>query len=450
VVVVLRIQGEVDAGPTATHPDFTPLARVLPHLDALSRETASPLLIVIMGWERGGPWVYPEALPPVGGDEALLAFTEGVHERGWHLGTYCNGTQWVVAHHWSGYDGRQFFADADGPEAVCRTPTGESAVTQWDREWRSSHPCCVGSARTRAVSTEFVAALRRLGLDWIQYLDQNCGVASFPCYGEEHGHEPAPAAWMTAEMSRLLDELDRVGRAAEGLEEAAFSVESPPGDHFLSRFAMCDARLGSSPVGRGRNDIGLFHHLFHEFLRAQSAFAPAPDPYWVQLEVANALVMGEVLGCMLQAQGQLRNWSGEPWALWDESPGDQQAARTLLGRAAALRRGAGRDFLVGGRLLAAQGSIELSERVTWTHDGEVHDRPAVLCARWQAEDRRTAVAFANWTAGPKEAVFDVARPSRLCILADELVELEVVTAGALRQTLPALAVGMLIGPPARE
>src|SRR5262249_13050346 len=69
--LVMRIQGEVDEGPTSTHPEFTPYENALPLLDRVAARLGAPLAPVIMSWERPGPWVYPDCFPPAGGADSL-------------------------------------------------------------------------------------------------------------------------------------------------------------------------------------------------------------------------------------------------------------------------------------------------------------------------------------------------------------------------------------------
>ncbi|MEP7358139.1 MAG: DUF6259 domain-containing protein, partial [Anaerolineales bacterium] len=103
--IIVRLQGELDFGPTLPKTEFLPYVKTLPLLGALAERVAAPVTPVIMAWERPGPWVYPDCFPPVGGEAALREFTGLARERGWHIGTFCNGTRWVTGHFWSGYDG---------------------------------------------------------------------------------------------------------------------------------------------------------------------------------------------------------------------------------------------------------------------------------------------------------------------------------------------------------
>ena len=75
---------------------------------------------------------------------------------------------------------------------------------------------------TREVAADFVTGVRAMGLDWIQFLDENCGAASFPCYSSEHGHPPAPGNWMTAHM----------GASSKAWQSSA--TTAPKGGYILS------------------------------------------------------------------------------------------------------------------------------------------------------------------------------------------------------------------------
>ena len=108
----MRIQGELDFGPAEPNREFLPYSKIVPLLEKVSKRIDSPLVAVVMSWERPGPWIYPDCFPPAGGDESLSEFTQLARDRGWHVGSFCNGTRWVTQLFWSGYDGEKYFARA--------------------------------------------------------------------------------------------------------------------------------------------------------------------------------------------------------------------------------------------------------------------------------------------------------------------------------------------------
>lgn len=397
--VVLRVQGQIDEGPAAPNPEFVPYSNALPLLDRLAGEVEAPLTPIIMSWERPGPWVYPDSFPVAGGDDALRAFTAATRERGWHVGTYCNGTRWVIQHKWTGYDGTTFFERNRGEQTVCRLPDNTLRRSLWDRHWRPSYECCVAVPQTQTIALDYVRHLLDLGLDWIQFLDQNVGAMSHPCYSAEHGHAPAPGPWMTTAMATLLDQIEQLPQTRE--REIVWSVEDAPNDFFRPRFHICDIR----PHLPSRH-VPLYTYLFHEYILTQAAFSVAPNPYWMQIKTAYSFVMGDLLTAIMGPGGRLMNWAGHPWATWDTSEGDQAGMLVLLKRALALRRGPGRDFLVYGRLLRPV-AIRDIEEVEWVCEQHVTKLASVLHARWQAPDGRTALALANWTTEERQVRIDL-------------------------------------------
>jgi len=389
--VVMRIQGQLDDGPAPANREFVPYENALSALEDLSEQVDSPLVPIIMSWEQPGPWVYPDSFPVAGGDESLRSFTTAARSRGWHVGTYCNGTQWVTGHKWTGYDGEDYYRAHLGAETVCRLPDGALWRNIWDRHWRSSYICCMAAPGTQDIAVGYVQHLLDLGLDWIQFLDQNCGAAAFPCYGEEHGHDPYPGGWMTESLGNLLAKFEELAEKKD--REIIFSVEGAPNDHFIDHFQVCDIRPNVDPDSRF---VPLYQYLFHEYILTQAAFAPGPNPYWMQIKTAHSFVFGDMLTAIMGPEGRLMNWAGHPWARWDTPSGNQEAILALLRRAIAMRRGPGRDFLMFGRLLRPY-PVQDVEQITWITEQGLISMPAVMHANWRSPDGRTAVALANWT-----------------------------------------------------
>ena len=108
-----------------------------------------------------------------------------------------------MGHYWSGYDGEEYFAEHGGDRCICRTASGAPWKEKWDETWRPSYPCCLAVPMTRKIAMDFVRRVVDDGLDWIQFLDQNVGCATFPCYARDHGHPPVPGQWMTEQMQLL-------------------------------------------------------------------------------------------------------------------------------------------------------------------------------------------------------------------------------------------------------
>lgn len=399
--IVVRMQGELDAGPAEPNQAFLPYPKIVPLLEKISQRIGCPLVAVVMSWERPGPWVYPDCFPPVGGDESLREFTRLARERGWHVGSFCNGTRWVTHHFWSGYDGEKYLAEHEGGKTICRTHDGQLWLENWARDWRPSYACCVGVPKTREIASDFVRRLAADGLDWVQFLDQNVGCAPFPCFAADHGHPSAPGKWMNAAMQSLLDSFRQIatqtGERSEGRRELAFSVEYPPNEFFMPNFQVCDQRV--APPGHnayGRLFFPLHTFLYHEFVVAQGGFGAAPEPYHMPIRNACNLVMGEISGGVVTGDGSLLNRDTFNWAPWSPSVGDNEDSLTMLHSTAALRRGKGRDYLVFGRMQRPSQAMGV-KIVHWESNGQVHNIPAVFHSAWQSPKGRFGVVLANWT-----------------------------------------------------
>jgi hypothetical protein len=280
-------------------------------------------------------------------------------------------------------------------------------------------------ARTREIAREYVATLAgELGLDMIQFFDQNLGGTTFPCYAEDHPHPSVPGPWMTSEMTAFMGEVHatavQAATTARGQGTTlgpapapviAISVESAPAEVHLASIQLCDIRAvvdghrANDPLWDGA--VPLFHFLYHELLTIQGGFGWAPEPHHVALRNAWNLVIGELPGGVLTPSGRLLDRDTVNWAPWDAPVEDAEAGLAVLRHGLALRRGPGRDHLVFGRM-ERTARLDGIPTVRWTYEGRRHAIPAIVHRTWRAPDGRLALVAANWTA---EAVrFDVDDP----------------------------------------
>lgn len=399
--IVVRIQGELDAGTTEPNAAFLPYPKIVPLLEKISSRLDSPLVAVVMAWERPGPWVYPDCFPPAGGDASLGEFAGLARAHGWHVGSFCNGTRWATHHYWSGYDGERYLAEQQGEKTICRTHDQQLWRENWAVDWRPSYACCLGVAKTQEIACQFVRRLTDDGLDWVQFLDQNVGCSTFPCFAGDHGHPPTPGKWMNAAMQTLLDGFRRIASEATdksgGKRSFAFSVEYPPNEFFMSNFQVCDQRV--APPGHmayGRLFFPLHTFLYHEFVVTQGGFGAGPEPYHMPIRTACNLVTGEIPGGVLTGDGSLLNRDTFAWAPWSPAVGNNEHSLAMLRSAVALRRGRCRDYLVFGRMLKPV-QMEGIKTVHWENGRQVNDIPAVFHSAWQSPDGRFGAVLANWT-----------------------------------------------------
>lgn len=449
--IILRIQGELDDGPAEPNEEFLPYPKIMPLLDNLASSIDAPLVPVIMSWERPGPWIYPDCFPPAGGEESLYEFTELARERGWHIGTFCNGTRWVTGHRFSGYNGEAYFNEKNGQVSVCRTHTQELWKEGWDQGWRPSYACCLGTDMTKDIAENFVRKVVGMGLDWVQFLDQNVGCATFPCYSIDHGHPPVPGKWMSDEMDNLIDGFYNIAKLADehsqGKRQIIFSVECPVNEYFIPRFQICDVRV--IPPGHYSTmrpaTIPLYHYLYHELILIQGGFGYGPEPYHLPIRNAYNLVIGEIPGAVMKGDGTLLNIDTGNWAPWEPQVGDNNDALQVLKSATALRRDKN-EFLVFGRMMKPS-DVQNIAIIHWKYENKENNIPAVFHTMWQAPDKRVGIVFANWTTETQEVLVNDSRlgdEALLTISSNEIKSEKLSTEnGCFKVVLPKLSFVLL-------
>jgi len=446
VHVTLRLQGYLDDGPAPPIEEFIPLRKTLPRLQAISDRVAAPLVPVIMSWERGGPWVYPDCFPPVGGEEHVSEFAREARARGWHVGSFCNGTRWVTRHLCCGYEGDEYFRQNEGELGVCRTSDGRLWSEGWDAGWRPSYACCMGAEPTRQIAMDLVRRLIGWGLESIQYFDQNVNAATFPCFADDHQHWPMPGKWMSEAMASLIEGFGHIAREA-GAAGVIQSVEQPCAEFCLPLFQQADVRV--SPPGTGCPDfIPLYHYLFHECIIMHGMMGWGAEPYHLPIRTAWNGVLGEIPGAVMTGDGTLLNRDTPNWALWEPKVGSNDDALEMIRVVTAMRRGAGRPFLVYGRMQrpARVEGVRIEE---WEWEGRRHAVPAVTHAAWRAPDGRFGVVLANWTTAARAVHIADQRLSGAVtevVCASDTLERERRTDdGALDIALPPLSIALVAG-----
>jgi hypothetical protein len=396
--ITIRLQGYVDDGVAPPIEAFLPYEKCIPLLDAVATRVDAPLVAVLMSWERGGPWVYPDCFPPIGGDESMARFAAMARERGWHVGSFCNGTRWVTRHLFNGYEGEAFFRENGGERSVSRQSDGSLWPESWDQGWRPSYVQCMDNDMTRHIATEFVERLVGWGMESIQFFDQNCNAATFPCFATDHGHPRIPGKWMARAMRRMMREFRQVDARA-GEAGVIHSTEMPCNETCLPLFQQSDVRV--SPPTSGLADfVPVYQYLYHECAILHGMMSFGPEPVSMAVRSAWNLVLGEITGGVLTGDGTLLNRDTINWAEWEPKVGSDEDSLEMMRTVTALRRGAARPFLVYGRMQrpADMQGIEVRR---WERPGRKHELPVVAHSAWTDPEGRHGVVLANWTNEPQ-------------------------------------------------
>ena len=422
--ITIRSGGYLDCGDVTAVPEFLPYEKCIPLLEIISKKVNAPVAAIMMGWERAGAWVYPDAFPPLGGEESMKNFMAELQKRGWHGGCFSSGTRYAFDHCWNGYDGYDYLDEIDAYKGISETATGELWQENWDTWLRSSYAACIGSDKGRSTSLEMVGKLVDLGMESLQYLDQNNGSSTFPCFSDKHGHAPAPGKWMYESMKRLVTEMQSIS-IDKGIDTVIHSAESGLNETCLPFFQETELRI--YPEGYGSNTIPLYQYLFHECIVLQGMMGNAPEPYHLAIRSAANCVMGSIPGGVLVGDGTLLDKDTNNWANWEPRYENQDNAFAMIRSVLELRRGAGKEFLVFGRMIRPA-QVDGIEAVEWEWRGRKNRIPSVFHSAWQTADGKPGVVLANWTdrerkvkvtdgrLGTANGVREVTVPAHGCLL----------------------------------
>jgi hypothetical protein len=368
----MRGMGDWD-GPAKENPEYTPATNALPYLEKLATELESPLMPFIYNWEHPGPWVQPDAFPPLGGEGPMREFMTKAKEKGWSPFLYGDSLCWVTWQGNTGYDGMPYFRSHGGEAAVARRPDGSFVEDVWP--WRKNYWVCVGTEKGRQMILDMTRKMAELGPSVVQQFDQGPGAVA--CYATDHDHPPVPGPWMTENFKRLLKADAETAQSVN--HGVAMSCEGAPPEIYLQDFQIWDGRMQTCP---------LYSFLYHEYLNGHEGFfSKRVSDEALRLSVGRAIVCGYMLNFTLRDKGRIEyDWD----QAWTRAVPDQSAILDWAKRSNRFRAGIARDFLVYGRMMRpwTVGNVTLRD-FGWGKE------PLVQSATWQAADGRIGVVLAN-------------------------------------------------------
>jgi hypothetical protein len=368
----MRGQADWD-GPAKENAEYTPATNALAYLDKLAKELESPLMPFVYNWERAGPWVQPDAFPPLGGEVAMREFMTKSKEKGWSPFLYGDSLCWVTWQGNTGYDGMPYFHSHGGEAAVARRPDGTFVEDVWP--WRKNYWACVGTEKGRQMILDMTRKMGELGPSVVQQFDQGPGPVA--CYATDHGHPPVPGPWMTEAFKSLLKADAETARSVN--PTVAMSCEGAPPEVYLQDFQIWDGRMRTCP---------LYSFLYHEYCNGHEGFfGNRVDDEALRLSVGRAIVAGYMLNFTLRDKGLIEyDWD----QAWTRAIPDQGAILDWAKRTNHFRAGVARDYLVFGRMLRPWTISNVTGR-----DFGWGKEPLVQSATWQAADGRIGVVLAN-------------------------------------------------------
>ncbi|MCX7885688.1 MAG: DUF6259 domain-containing protein [Verrucomicrobiae bacterium] len=246
------------------------LAQVPEQAAAWRGMLGAPVTMMLMGWEKLGPWVTPDYFPPFGGETAFRAATTALRAGGHHSLVFLSGLKWTLQKRGrsdAGWiDQTEQFEQRGAASAICSTNGLPQRWGKPEDDVGEYAQICAATPLAREILLGSALECQRLGIDCVQ-ADQIVGGGLPPCYSFKHGHPPGGGNWCAMALYKLFDEIRREGKRRN--PDFAWSIEEPA-EFFipvLDTYHARDYAQGRWPRdGAGVIGVPLFTHVYHEYL----------------------------------------------------------------------------------------------------------------------------------------------------------------------------------------
>ncbi len=393
-----------------------PYTNALPLLDDLREATKSRLMVLLMHWEGTAPWAPPYVWPPFGGVENFNEFKESLHGKNDLLGVYCSGFGYTIQSNLIADYNCQKEYDAQGlSRGMCAGPDGKVAISKICTGQRSGYDICPASEVGRDLLAKAYDPLFKSGLDYVQILDQNHGGGQYFCYSRDHGHPPAPGAWMTRNMQEMLSEWND---QAPGM---LFGCESAAAEPFIGNLLFSDNRFELNYM-TGK-PVPLYAYLYHEYVRNfmgnQVCCNLVAEEDTLPYRIAYAFSAGDCMTIVLTPDGEfLTNWGSRDF----ENLPDKARVLRLIANLTRFYGEKAKPYLYAGRMIPALPVDCESHKFSCLYVDHPFTMPSVLTSAWEADDGRRAQILIN--PGETDAVCTV-KGTQLSVPAMDAVMIEI-------------------------
>ncbi|MBQ7395114.1 MAG: hypothetical protein IJW08_01100 [Lentisphaeria bacterium] len=394
VVIAYPVKGfGSDAGGLIPN-EYYPYSNALPVMERYNKLWDNAVMALLMHWEGTAPWAPPFIWPPSGGEELLKEYIDAMHEKGNSVGLYSSGIAWTQKSMIDpDYSLEERFIAENVADEICIGPRGEawSSVCNHPLGQRIGYDLCPSRDYTVNLVCKEISSASKLGVDYLQYFDQNQGCASPLCYSKKHAHPELPGAWQTTAMQNLLD------KAADAAGVTVLGCENAVAQPYMKVCKLNDLRnhLAWSFCGY---PVALYSYLYHEYTTGFSGNGVwlhgnmdyEKTPFFPVWNLAWNFVSGNLLSVILKDKGELHwNWC----QLWSVPAPEQEPLIKLIGNLSKWRRGAMKKYLLAGRMVKTP-KVVSPIRLVHTKIQEPIEVPAVPASAWSDGDT-TAVILAN-------------------------------------------------------
>ncbi len=405
VLLIYPVRGNgLDTGELKPN-EYYPYTNALPVIAGYRKRWNTPLMALLMHWEGTAPWAPPYIWPPYGGEEELAKFAGVLHSEGDLIGLYGSGIGWTQqSMNDPAYNCREQFEEESIVDEICKGPHGESysRVCNGPRGTRLGYDLCPASEFTAKTVTGEISSAAKLGIDYLQYFDQNQGCASPFCYAKDHGHPALPGAWQTEAMRQLLD------KAQQAAGETVLGCENAAAEPYLEVCRLNDLR-NHLAWGFGGRPVPAYPYVFHEYVSGFTGngvclsdwIDTARTPFFLQWVLAWNFAAGNLLAVVLKDSGKI-HWN---WALrWSVPEPEQQPLHELVANLADWRRNRASEYLIAGRMEKAP-KITCGTRTVYRKGHPPVEVPTVLASAWSRGSKR-AILLVNCDEKPEPCRID--------------------------------------------
>ncbi len=404
LVLTYPVRGVHDTD-TMTPNRMYPYCNALPVVQKIKDRTGARIMVVLMHWEGTAPWAPPHVWPPYGGEEVFHAFRDALHKEGDLLGVYCSGFGYTLQSNLiEEYNKEEEYKARELERGMCAGPDGKVAISRICTAQRRGVDICPASPVGRELLSEAYAPLFASGIDYAQILDQNHGGGQYFCYSRDHGHPPAPGAWMTEQMQQMLSEWNT---AAPSM---LFGCESAAAEPFIANLQMSDNRFELNyHIGVA---VPLYAYLYHEYLynfmgnQVCSPFDECDDrSLWYR--IGYSFAAGDCMTLILDQDGNPKSRWGSIET--DYIPNGEKVL-TLVANLSRLWREEACGILYGGRMVAAPtvecGTVTLHKNIPGLAKESDSVLPAVICTAWEGKGGERVCLLVNPTETEQECFVD--------------------------------------------
>ena len=366
-----------------------PYTNALPALDRIKEACHARLLVLLMHWEGTAPWAPPHVWPPFGDAENFDEFMSTLHASGDMLGVYCSGFGYTLQSNLiESYSKAEEYEKGELWRGMCAGPDGKVAISNICTDQRSGYDICPASELGRRLLDDAYAPLFESELDYVQILDQNHGGGQYFCYSREHGHAPAPGAWMTESMQNMLSDWK------ERANGTLFGCESASSEPFIPSLQFSDNRFELNYFF-GRS-VPLYSYIYHEYVRnfmGNQVCCPFSDtPDTLRYRLAYSFSIGDSMTLVLTENGEPASY----WGMRDFSRlPDREKALALISNLTRFYRESAKPYLYAGRMTASP-EIECESQSFEIRDyGRSVTLPALLSSSWEESDGSRVLILVN-------------------------------------------------------